>query len=192
MPTVEELEKEMEKSFEELQTPTEKKLNRIKDLISQLKYPEAKEKKNEKNCSLIFNKVVLPLKHQLEKSLVEVTKEFKETDWMVWIDGQGYTTEQSAIDDLKEKKLAGEFRIEARLQGFKKAGVKAFTIWCGMTFDLQEFCYRIGKDKREADIILENVYHVLPTKAEIKKIEEGFKDALYDRLEENLNRIKAK
>lgn len=192
LPTIEELEKEMEKSFEELQTPSERKLNRIKDLISQLKFPEADEKKNEKHCKAMFDKVVLPIKHNLEKSLKEVIAMFASVEWLIAVGSTGYYEESDAAKELAKHKTVGELRLELRLHGFKKGGVKAFGIWCEMNIDLQEFYYKIGRNRNADSLWLENVYRLMPTKAEMKKLEEKFSESLFTDIEQNIERIKGK
>ena len=190
LPTIEELEKEMEKSYEELLTPADKKLKRLKGIISQLKADAIKESKNAKNCKVILEKVILPLKDNLEKGLAEVATEFKEARWSIWIDSFSFIDDAGAIEEFKKKKVPGAITIDLRLNGFKKGGVRAFNLWGDLYIDLQQFHYRITKRQHDTVPILEKVYHLLPTKAEMKQIEEVFKDTLYDQLEQNLERIR--
>ncbi len=190
LPTVEELEKEMEKSYEELLTPADKKLKRIKEIIGQLKTDVIKETKNAKNCKVILEKVIIPLKGNLERGLAEVALEFKEARWTIWIDSLSFIDDAGAIEEFKKKKVPDSITIELRLNGFKKGGVRAFNLWGDLHIELQQFHYRITKRRHDNEAIIEKVYHLLPTKAEMKDIEEVFKDTLYDQLEQNLERIR--
>ena len=190
LPTVEELEKEMEKSYEELLTPADKKLKRIKDIISQLKIDEVKEPKNEKNCKAIFEKVILPLKRNLEKSMAEIAAEFAQIQWSIWVGSSGFYDEAGAAAELKKQKNVDEIRLELRMNGFKKAGYKAFNVMGEIVAELQEFHYSLGKRRHDTVKLIERVYHLLPTKTEMKEIEEFFKDNFYDHVEQNLERIR--
>src|SRR5690606_12079578 len=62
LPSVEEIEAEMEREVEKFQKPLDKKLNKLKELLTNLKSEEVKEKLTPVVTSLLFKKFILPLK----------------------------------------------------------------------------------------------------------------------------------
>lgn len=67
MPTIEELEQELEKETEKLQRPVDQKLNRLKELLRGLKHEEVKEKMSPETTATLFNKVAFAFKKSHRK-----------------------------------------------------------------------------------------------------------------------------
>lgn len=189
LPTIEELEAEIERGYEELKSPADKKFDKIKELLGKLKTEEIREKKTEAKCQEILTNIIFPLRKSLEASLKETTELFNECIWTYSIENNYRNTEETALQQLNERKVVQGLELQLRLSGMKKAGVKTFSIWTSLCINLQEYYYQIGKEQFPKEIWYESVYHVLPNEEAMKDLEEKFKSALYDSLTEHLERI---
>jgi predicted nuclease of restriction endonuclease-like (RecB) superfamily len=190
MPTIEELEQELEKEIEELKKPVDKKFDRLKELISGLKQPKVKEKRSPKTSQRIFTKVVLPLRDEIKKALTKISKEFSGTEIMVWTDNQGHKTDSEAQTHVKKHKEFNEYRVEIRLRGFKPAGTKAFDIWKDLCITMNSYNYTIGLGRHQQQNILpETLYHELPDKKEFDEVVEKCTENILDDITQQIERI---
>ncbi|MEO8148572.1 MAG: hypothetical protein ABI723_13080 [Bacteroidia bacterium] len=190
MPTIKELERELENESEKLLKPKDKKLNNLKELISGLKYGELKEKCNPQNTLIIFQKVLLPLKKQLAISIADISNMFKQTEIILWTDRKGHSTEKAAKDYLIKNKHCGEFRIEIKTKGFMKAGIKAFDCWKNLNIILNEYKYTVEFEKQNQKPLFEKLYNQLLTKTELNVVAENFCEILLDHITAQVERIK--
>lgn len=191
MPTIAELEAEIEKEMEELKKPVDKKYDRLKEMISGLKQPKVKEKRSPKTNEQIFSKVVLPLRDGIQKAIAKISKEFSETEIMVWTDNQGHKTDAEAQAHVKKQKEFNEYRIEIRLRGFKPAGTKAFDIWKELCITTGSYSYAIGLGRHQQQHILpDKLYHELPSKQEFEDVVEKMKESIIDDITQQVEQIK--
>jgi hypothetical protein len=175
-----------------LEKPLEKKIKTMNELVKKLNQPELKEKRNPKTMRALFNKVLLPLKKEMEIVLAEAISQFKSTEISIGMDNQGHESEQKAIAYLKANKTFNEFRLEVRLNGFKLAGAKAFNIWQQIYFDNTDYNYSLSFDKYKQDLVPERLYSDLLNMAEIREIAEKFAEAVIDNINRQLEGITAK
>ncbi len=190
MPTIKELEQELNKEAKKFRKPVDEKLDQLRKLVGALKEPEVKEKRSPHNTSMIFTKVLLPLKKQLQGDIVEISKQFLETVIMIWTGSQGHSTDKQAQAFLKQNKNCNEFRIEVHFKGFRKAGTKSFKIWQDIYFTLHEHKYSIGFSSNENEIILTKLYHQLPSNKEIGIVIDKFIEKVVDNIAQQVERIK--
>lgn len=191
LPSIEELEAEIEKEMEELKKPVDKKYDRLKELISGIKQPKVKEKRSPKTSQRVFTKVVLPLRDEIKKALAKISKEFSGNEIMVWTDNQGHRTDAEAQAHVKKHKEFNEYRIEIRLRGFKPAGTKAFDIWKDLCITTGNYNYAIGLGRNQQQNILpEKLYHELPDKKEFEKVVEKITESIIDDITQQIERIK--
>lgn len=190
LPTVEELEAEIEKEMEELKKPVDKKYDRLKEMISGLKQPKVKEKRSPKTSEQIFSKVVLPLRDGIQKAIAKISKEFSETEIMIWTDNQGHKTDIEARAHVNKHKEFNEYRIEIRMRGFKPAGTKAFDIWKELCIITSSYNYSIGLGRHQQQHILqEKLYHELPSKEEFEEVVEKITEMVIDETAQQIERI---
>lgn len=191
MPTIEELESEIEKEIAELKKPVDKKLDRVKELISSLKEPKVKEKRNPKTSERVFTNVLLPLRDGVKKGLSKILKEFESNEIMVWMDGNGFRTDKELHENLKKQKEFSEFRIEIRLRGFKPAGTKAFDIYKDLSINTNTYNYTIGFNRHQLQsVLLEKLYHEMPDKKEFENIIDKSVEDILDDIAQHIERIK--
>jgi predicted nuclease of restriction endonuclease-like (RecB) superfamily len=191
MPTIAELEAELDKEYKILQKPVDEKLNKLKELVKGLKQGVAKEKNSPENILKVLNKVILPLKKsiviELEKK--EIISYFREVEITFWNDRQGYKTDKELKESLKKNEYTGEFRIEIRLKGFKQAGTKAFNTSQELYCTLSEYKYSIGLARNEQKYIVEKLYDQSPDKIEIEQIIDEFAEKLLDDITRQVEHI---
>jgi predicted nuclease of restriction endonuclease-like (RecB) superfamily len=191
IPSIEELEREIEGEYTELLKPVDKKIVQLNDLIKGLKQPHAKEIRSAINCERILVKVVFFLRNSIKKMLEEkgISEKFADLEMMVWTDGQGKKSDKEVRDHLKQRGEVGEFRIELRLNGFKPAGTKAFNIWKDLSIATNSYNYTIGFERQSQNTLLEKLYHQLPDKKELETILDKWMEAIIDSITQQLELI---
>jgi predicted nuclease of restriction endonuclease-like (RecB) superfamily len=192
MPTVEELEAQIEKGLQEFKKPLDIKYERLKQLINEIKQPEIKERKNPKTSLNIFRKVVLPLKDTIKNGLSKITKEFKfnKVEIIIWTDNQANKTVTKAQAYLKKHKVVNEYKIDIHLKEFKLAGKKSFDIWKSIYITTYPHSYTIGFNRDQRNCLVEKLYHELPDEKEFENIFEKLSESVLDEIIEVIEKIK--
>lgn len=188
IPTIEEFEAEIEKEYEELKSPADKKIERIKDIISQLKSEDLTEVKTPENIKKVYSNFLLSVKSQLLSKLSkEVTNLFQSIDTMYWFDGRGVSSEQEAWQNFNQNEKPYSIKIEIRLNGFNKAATNVFGVYSviEVNFSDYKYTYKLKNDSNGVD----KMYHQLPDEEETLNVIEHCYDAILDEIEENLKRI---
>jgi predicted nuclease of restriction endonuclease-like (RecB) superfamily len=191
LPTVEELEAEMEREIQKFQRPMDKKLDKLKELLSTLKYDEVKEKLTSENTAAIFNDVVLPLKNNIwELVKSEILNLFESASFIIWTDSQGHSSEIEAANYLSEKlkNHCYTFKIQLQLKGFKKAGIKTFDIWKSIIVQLGNYSFT-SQLEEVAGVLIEKLYHQLPDKSELAYLAEKYFESLIDDINQRIEQI---
>ncbi len=180
MPTIEELEQEIEQGYEELKPASQKKLERLKQLVGDLKTPAVKEELNAENTTKLFDVLVTALLKGMEQKTALINEEWQTVETNFVIDSYGVTKYEQAAQYLKEKKngQAYEMKIEQGCKGFKKAGIKAFDSWSGIKISLHRYSYKISLTNQPDQVLLEKLYHELPGQDECNTIVEKWFDDL--------------
>ena len=130
MPTVEELEAEIDKEYEELKNPVDKKLDALREKLATLKLPEVRVPVSYELLCKIHDHSLIPL----FKSLLERLKAFH-SDFMSYNYFWSGSTNILSLDDI-DKDWKNEDYLEAtrshyflyRLNGLKAAGIDTFDI----------------------------------------------------------------
>ena len=184
MPTVEELEKELETP----QKPLDAKLARIKELASQLKGDSLREKDN-KSIIELFTDTLPKLKERLELRLEGIMKEFHSPKVSRILNEQyDYTTDV----DLEAKLLKESVHkvgIHVNLQGFVRAGTKAFNVWKELKFELYQYYYHIRTFTNQDITLAERLYSQPWTEDDLEQLTETFAEIIVDDIEQNIKRI---
>jgi predicted nuclease of restriction endonuclease-like (RecB) superfamily len=198
MPTIEELEHEIEQGYEELKPASQKKLERLKQLVDGLKTPAVKEEQNTANTIRLFDVLVSTLQKGMQEKTAFIIEEWQTVETNFVIDSHGVNSYGQAAEYLKQSKngQAYEMRIEQLCKGFKKAGVKAFDVWSGIKISLQRYSYTIALTNQSNMVLLEKLYHELPEQEEYTTIiEKWFDDLLanilsmVEQLNKNENKV---
>jgi hypothetical protein len=189
---IEELEKEIEEGYTEMQKPVDKKIGQLKELIKGLKQLPVKEKRSIANCERILSKVVFFLRNSMTKQLAEkeIAEKFEKIEVIVWTDNQRHKTDNEVRNYLKQHKEVGEFRIELCFKGFIPAGTKAFNIWKDLSVVTTKYNYNIGFDRNQQNVLLEKLYHQLPDKKEFENIMDKWMESIVDNITQQLYLMK--
>ncbi|MGD1008016.1 MAG: PDDEXK nuclease domain-containing protein [Ignavibacteriaceae bacterium] len=191
LPTVEQLETEMERQVQKFQKPVDKKLNKLKDLLNNLKNEEVKEKRTPKKTAKILSDVVWPLQLKIIDSLKEeIIPLFESADYLAWTDTQGHRSISDAVEYLNTvmKSQCQIFKFEIQLHGFKKAGIKTFDTWKDLRIQLGNYSYTFAIGNTPG-FLLEKLYHQLPDETEITYLIEKFDESLLDDINQQVERI---
>lgn len=144
LPTIEELEQELEKEIEELKTPSEKRLDKLKQRLAGLKKEELKTPATYQLLATLFDNSIKPLYENLFLRLKEVNSEFISFSYG-WSAGN---TSIKSLEDLeirwKEKdflKHNSEVLFYYRFGGLKKSGINSSDIVISLTFRMDVYKY---------------------------------------------------
>jgi predicted nuclease of restriction endonuclease-like (RecB) superfamily len=188
MPTVEELEAELEK---ELQTPTSSlalKLARIKELTKNMKGDSLKERDNSVLTEL-FTQTLVQLIERLELKLESMLKEFKKTRISRILNQQtNYVTDADFTANLLTEGVQ-RVGVIVDLQGFIKAGTKAFTVWKELKFELHQYYYYVRTYTNHEVTLRERLYDQLWTEAELDQLADEFAEIIVDDVAQNIELI---
>jgi predicted nuclease of restriction endonuclease-like (RecB) superfamily len=146
LPSIEDLENELEKSIEINQKPYELELNRLKSLISNLNREELKEKISDAFVFQLFTEVI-PMVMQkaepiLESSIYPLFDNYLLNRNINNTSFEFYTSVD--LESMQRQGTVSQLGIALRLNGFKKAGTKAFNIFYDLNFSMQDYYFTIG------------------------------------------------
>ncbi len=192
LPTIEELEKEIEESYKELKNPSEKKLDKLKEMLKNLKEPEVKEKKSKENAEIIFDKAVkILLAKMMNRYEKEIRPYFQDNELSIYIDNHGFPDFEKAEAHFREevKYPVNDFKLEYRSSGFKPAGRQAFNCWTGLQIQCHQFKYSLSLVRHVEKPLLEKLYHETLTDAEENELVEKWMEGLVDDITGQLGRI---
>lgn len=191
LPSVKELESELNREVNVWQKPIDIKLSKLKELLTNLKSEEVKEKRTPQNTARVFEEFILPLKQKITRSLNrEIIPLFESYEWMIWTDSQGHNTNKAATEHLKKdlKYFCHTFKIEIKLKGFKKAGKKAFDVFKDIRIQLSNYNY-FCEFGGLAGIVLDKLYHEIPDKNELTTVTEKFTEWVLDEINQRLEQL---
>jgi predicted nuclease of restriction endonuclease-like (RecB) superfamily len=191
LPSIEEIEEKLEKELDRPTNPLDAKLARIKELTKQMKGESLRERDN-KSIIELFTQILPKLIERLEARLATIMKEFHNARISRILNEQyNYMTDV----DLEARLLKeGVHRVgvNVNLQGFIKAGTKAFNVWKELKFELYQYYYHI-KTFTNTDLTLqERLYQESWTEAELDQLTEQFAEIIADDVSQNIERIQNK
>jgi predicted nuclease of restriction endonuclease-like (RecB) superfamily len=190
IPTIEEFEAEIEKEYEELKSPGDKKLARIKEMVNRLNSEGLKEIKSPESIKKIFDHFLLAVKNRVLQLLdPEIATMFQEIKTVYWLDNTGYNTEAEITNALISNNSPYKISLEIRLNAFKKAGTNVFGVYCSLEGHFKDYKYAYSHTGKKTEEKIEMLYHQLPTSEEINHIAQKCYERILNDIEENLQRI---
>ena len=195
MPSIEELEKELDESYEELKTPSQKRMEALKEKLAGFKGPEIKQLATTPILKTIIKQSLLPL----YKTLINKTAEIK--DWFMTEDylWEGKEKSFSDIDKLGMEwdeeflKSKMEFNFAYRLRGFKKAGTESFNISYDLRVRLDTYWYGIILiNYKDNQPFIKKLYDEQLSTAEIENIADTIHEILVTDIENRIDNLKSK
>ncbi len=190
LPTVEELEQEIEKEMEQLETPLKEGLDKIKDLLANLKTEQVQQKLDEHSTRAVFEHVLTPLHNKVKELLdKELIQYFAGLEMVIYCGGYGVYSITEASDRLaKNQNRSNDFKIDIRLQGFKPAGVLAFDISNTIAIDLDYYKYTC-RFAQNNDTRYIKLYHQLLSEKEITDFAVQFVKTLAEDIAKRLEHL---
>ncbi len=193
LPSIEELEIEMEKGYQELKSPAEKRLETLKNKISQLKGKEVMQIATIKILFEIIDNSVIPL-YQL---LIERMKQFDEMFISCSYSWQGKNKRPSNFEQLTEEwkneeflKSHDELYFHYQLHGLKKAGTEAFNSGFQLNFRTDTFWYGFTLvNHNNQQPFIKKLYNEQLSKEDIIQITDSVSEFVVDSIERELERI---
>ncbi len=180
MPTIEELEQEVEKEIENLQKPIDEKKNRLQEIIKSIKQDQIKRVKESKDVIYLFEKVILPLR----ALVLEILKSEMEFFASKRIDIRINDTSNAffLMPDIEAKILKQEtiwkLGLSAYFNGFKPAGTKTFGLNSELIFELNDYKYQLRIDN--GNILEEYLYHFEWTETLLGRVAEKWSELIID------------
>lgn len=194
MPTIEELEAEIEKEYQELKSPSQKRIEKLKASLSQFQKNELKQTATTEILFEIIDKSVVPLYQAVIASMDDFTDLFYSKSYH-FVGKQGPIQEISKLaEDWKDEeflKSKYEFHFNYSLRGLKKVGTEAIDSNYGLNFKIDIYSYSfIILNYNNSQSFTKKLYHEQLTKQEITKIVELFYNMVLDDIERQIELLK--
>jgi predicted nuclease of restriction endonuclease-like (RecB) superfamily len=193
MPTIEELEQQIDQSYEALKTPVQKKLDALKEKLAQLKGPEAKLTATTEILFDLIDKSLMPLFQQLLKRGEEFKELFHTLDWF-W---EGNNITFTSLEDVprlwKDEaflKNSFDLNFRYRLSGLIKAGTKAFSTSFEIRTRIDTYHYGIMLvNYNNQQPFIKKVYGEQLTEADMATIVDTAFEQVIENIEYNIKSI---
>ena len=192
MPSIEELEAEIEKEYEELKSPSQKRFESLKEKISQIKSPEIKEKVSTPILNEIFDKSISPLFQTILSRMEEYSKLYVSSNYYWQGRSKIVNIDELAEDWKNEEFLKSHLDLSFSyfLTGFKKAGTDTFNNSFEMKFLINDYWYGFILNNT-SPLLLKKLYHEQLTTQEIDLIADAICNYLIDDIENRIKTIKS-
>jgi len=193
IPSIQELEAEIEKEYEELKSPAEKRLDVLKQKLANLKSEEIKITATYPVLCEIFDKSLLPMFKKLLKQLKPFEDMFLSHNFF-W-SGPKYITQ---LDDLATQWKAEEYlnRLEPvfflyRLNGFKKGATETFDIATQLNYIRDNYWYGFSlPNLNNGKPFLKKLYHEQLNKNDLQLICDTVYNFILDDIERKVENLK--
>ena len=194
LPTIEELEQEIEQSYEELKNPAQKRMDALKEKLAQIKGPEVNQVATTPILFAIIDESLVPLFGRLIKCMEEIKPLFVSENYF-WEGKNGNLThlqEMAAIWKNEEfLKQNGPFYFSYQLHGFKRAGTEAFNVSYQLIIRFDVYWYGIIlTNYNNQQPFLKKLYGEQLTNEDIDTITDIVHEAMVKDIDRNIENIK--
>ena len=194
IPTIEELEAELGKEYEELKSPSQKRLEALKEKLSQLKSPEVKQKVTTEILFEIIDKSLLPLYRAILKRMEEYTDLFVSCTYNWHGKNDAFKNIEQFAKEWKEEgflKNNREFHFNCWFEGLKSAGTNTFGISLQLNFVKEMYWYGFTLiNYNNSQPFIKKLYHEQLTSVEIESIVDIIFESVMENIEQGIERIK--
>lgn len=162
IPTIKELEDELDKGFEEYKVPKsllEEKIEKLKEKIGSLKQEPIKEPKSKETVSRIMKDDIIPFLQNLTLQMKRVSTLFIESKFEYIVDNKWVNSNDIEIYLSKLDKDINELKFEIRFSGFKEAGKYAFDAWQTITVTFDRYWYDFQFEIDRGKSLIRKLYH---------------------------------
>jgi hypothetical protein len=194
LPSIEELEAEIDKGYEDLKSPSQKRFDALKQKLSSLKGNEIKQTATTEILFEIFDKSLLPLYQAVIKRMEEIS------GWFVSF-SYNWQAKNLRINDINNLaahwkdeqflKSNFDFFFSYHLHGLKKAGTEAFNTGFQLNYRIDNYWYGFTLvNYNNQQPFKKKLYGEQLTSEDIGEIVETVYNAVIDLIESNIERIK--
>lgn len=200
LPTVEELEAELDKEYQELKSPVDKKLSKIQELLENMnKGQHLQELKSDKTTKKIFHEFFEPLTEliftQMQEKIAMMFTEFR-------ISLNVNLHEMNSLADMElmvskplvfgeKAETVDKLGIFVHGLGLKAAGSKAFDHWERLVIIFEKYVMRIGvRECKGEDLWMEKMYHDIPSDSDITYLAEKYMEFWLEELGKKIEALK--
>jgi predicted nuclease of restriction endonuclease-like (RecB) superfamily len=172
LPTVKELEQELEKEIEITKSPLNEKLEKLKMIIDRSTKEEIKVEKSKGAASRIVEKLLFPLMD----NMIQMLKEKQIADWFIkfhhtiGVNGNEYRDRAGFNDAFNRQEIIDRLGFRIRLDAFKKVGTEPFDYSISYDIKLEKYKYNLESRTLKETPKYEWLYHKVPKKQEIDEI----------------------
>jgi predicted nuclease of restriction endonuclease-like (RecB) superfamily len=196
MPTIEELEAEIEKEYEELKTPTQKRFEGLKAKLAQINKDEIKQTATTEILFGIIDQSVVPLYTALIKRMTDFKDWFYSSHYSFQGNGKEITDVEQLAANWKDEnflKSKFEFYFTFWLRGFKKAGTEGFDAGYQINFKIDTYSYGFAVlNHNNHQPFIKKLYHEQLTPADINKIVDTVCEKVMDDIDRQVEQLKSK
>lgn len=185
LPTIKELEQELEKEIEVKASPLQEKAARLRELIAKTGGAAIQREKNNDDVVTIFEGFLVELQEAIKDRLRDFTSEFTTVSLGRRINSTTHAYFTLAdLEKQMEKENIFTLGLHLRMEGFRKAGINAFSVFKDLYVPLQPYKYGVGTDQHKP--WLERLYHETWTKEEINSVAERWCEEVIDDIHDRL------
>jgi hypothetical protein len=189
MPSIEELEDELDKEVQAVKKPIDEKRLQLSEVLTRLKEEEVEKAKDLESVIYLFDNLINPLKKKVAVLLKEEISLFTKTEFYYTINSSGspYFVNVDIEKMYLQKEYIEKIGVDIRLTGLKKAGINTFNINEGFYIFFSEFSYTIGESRDK--IWGKFLYHKIWNDGDIEEIAERWSEYIMDEIKRKIEQI---
>jgi predicted nuclease of restriction endonuclease-like (RecB) superfamily len=190
MPTIEELEQELEKELALPQTPLQEKKRNLQEVLVTLKQGDSKKERDSASEKYLYA-VLERIRFVVEETMADEMQLFSDASFMHLFNDReemaGYLDEPIRNVFRTGKEGVDEMALQIKLEGFKQGENQPFSIMQKFRILLERYCYRTGMDGAETR--QKFLYDYQWADAEIRSTAENWCEKLIDEIGRNIERL---
>lgn len=189
MPSIEELEDELDKEVQAVKKPIDEKRLQLSEVLARLKEEEVEKAKDLESVLYLFDNLINPLKKKVTILLKEEISLFTKTEFYYTINSSGspYFVNIDIEKMYLQKEYIEKIGVDIRLTGLKKAGINTFNINEGLYIFFSELSYTIGESRDK--IWGKFLYHKIWNDGDIEEIAARWSEYIIDEIKRRLEQI---
>lgn len=194
LPSIEELEKEIEKETEQLQSPVDARLKTIKEKLRNIKSEEIQTPVTYDLLQNLFQEGLKPLYQQIiGKMMAEFQEEFltQEVSWTLNNKIEyGIDAVEAYFKDEKNLQIPLRIDFNYRLDGFRKSGTHSYNENFSLLLFMDKYYYSFRINNYSGTDVVKKLYHQPLTQVDINLIIDALVMLVLDRIEWMIEQIK--
>jgi hypothetical protein len=189
--SIEAVESELEREIKELKTPTDKKIDKLKDLISKLNKDQVSIKLNKNTQDSIVQNHIEPLILKFINKIETIKNEFNNLRIDMYFDSSGRMITHSHKNSIiqiaaQQSNVYYSLKFVFYFEGFKNAGTETFDNDITIEIQFQHFKYQFLNEK---EVILEKLYDQLLNDLEIQTIIDSYIEKLVESISKQVEKL---